>query len=113
MIRYRSEKQMIMKGFKTHIEIELLRNNRWVKMSQCIPWEALADSYYKSLSASQGRPAKDTHLVVGVVIIKHKRRLSDEETVDQIQNDFMDGGGRALSGRSVPRIKSPFLCRLT
>jgi len=87
MIRYTSEKQMTLEGFKTPFETELLRNNRWVKLSQCIPWDALAESYYKSLSTTQGRPAKDARLVIGAVIIKHKLCLSDEETVDQIQEN--------------------------
>jgi hypothetical protein len=45
-------------------------------------------------------------LVIGAVIIKHKLCLSDEETVDQIQDDSMDGGGRALSGKSA---ENPYL----
>ncbi len=47
----------------------------------------LADSYYQTLSVKQGRPAKDARLVIGAVIIKHKLCLSDEETVDQIQEN--------------------------
>jgi hypothetical protein len=51
------------------------------------PWDALAEGYYRSFSASQGRPAKDARLVIGAVIIKHKLCLSDEETVQQIQEN--------------------------
>jgi hypothetical protein len=58
-----------------------------VKVSQCIPWDALAEGYYRSFSASQGRPAKDARLVIGTVIIKHKLYLSAEETVQQIQEN--------------------------
>ena len=54
-------------------------------MSPCNPWEALAEGYYQSLSATQGRPSKDARLVIGAVIIKHKLCLSDEESVAQIQ----------------------------
>ncbi len=56
-------------------------------MSQCIPWDKLAEGYYDNLSATQGRPTKDARLVIGAVIIKHKLCLSDEETVQQIREN--------------------------
>ncbi|NOT86094.1 MAG: hypothetical protein HOP02_15230 [Methylococcaceae bacterium] len=58
-----------------------------VKLGACIPWNALAEDYYRSFSAHTGRPAKDSWLVIGAVIIKHKLKLSDEETVAQIQEN--------------------------
>ena len=54
-------------------------------MSQCIPWDELAEAYYEGLSVTQGRPTKDARLVIGAVIIKHKLCLADRETVAQIQ----------------------------
>ncbi len=87
MIRYRSQKQLTLTGFKTPFETELDTNNRWVKLSDGIPWDELAEGYYQGFSSSQGRPAKDARLVIGAVIIKHKLCLSDEETVQQIQEN--------------------------
>jgi hypothetical protein len=87
MIRYKSQKQMTLDGFETPFQIALDKNNRWVKMSNCIPWDELALGYYRSLSSNQGRPAKDARLVIGAVIIKHKLCLSDEETVRQLQEN--------------------------
>jgi hypothetical protein len=87
MIRYRSRKQLPLAEFDWPFQVALDENNRWVKMSQCIPWDELAEGYYQSLSARQGRPAKDAQLVIGAVIIKHKLCLSDEETVDQIREN--------------------------
>ena len=87
MIRYRSQKQLPLAEFDWPFQVALDENNRWVKMSQCIPWDVLADGYYQSLSVREGRPAKDARLVIGAVIIKHKLCLSDEETVDQIQEN--------------------------
>jgi len=87
MIRYRSQKQLTLTGFKTPFETELDANNRWVKLSESIPWDELAEGYYQGFSASQGRPTKDARLVIGAVIIKHKLCLSDEETVQQIQEN--------------------------
>ena len=87
MIRYRSEKQQTLDGFETPFQTALNPNNRWVKLSEYVPWDELAEGYYAGLSSSQGRPAKDARLVIGAVIIKHKLCLSDEETVLQIQEN--------------------------
>ena len=88
MITYKSQKQLKLEGFETPFEAKLDANNRWVKLSQSIPWDELASGYYRNLSSTQGRPAKDARLVIGAVIIKHKLCLSDEETVLQIRENF-------------------------
>jgi len=87
MIRYHSHKQLSLAEFDWPFQTDLDENNRWVKMSLCIPWDALAEGYYQGLSLKQGRPTKDARLVIGAVIIKHKLCLSDEETVAQIQEN--------------------------
>jgi len=87
MIRYRSHKQLSLAEFDWPFQTALDENNRWVKLSRCIPWDALAEGYYRSLSVTQGRPTKDARLVIGAVIVKHKLCLSDEETVQQIQEN--------------------------
>ena len=87
MIRYRSHKQLCLAEFDWPFQTALDENNRWVKLSQCIPWDDLAQGYYEGLSVREGRPAKDARLVIGAVIIKHKLCLSDEEAVQQIQEN--------------------------
>jgi len=87
MIRTHSHKQLPFSEFDWPFQVALDENNRWAKMSKCIPWDELAEGYYQSLSTTQGRPAKDARLVIGAVIIKHKLCLSDEETVQQIQEN--------------------------
>ena len=87
MIRSHSHNQLTLAEFDWPFQVALDEKNRWVKMSQLIPWDALAEGYYQNLSTTQGRPAKDARLVIGAVIIKHKLCLSDEETVCQIQEN--------------------------
>ena len=87
MIRSTSSKQLTIAEFDWPFETVLDKDNRWVKLSECIPWDELAESYYQSLSAKSGRPAKDARLVIGAVIVKHKLSLSDAETVQQIQEN--------------------------
>lgn len=87
MIRYQSDKQLSLAEFDWPFQTALDENNRWVKLSECMPWNELAEGYYQGFSTKQGRPAKDARLVIGAVIIKHKLCLSDRETVAQIQEN--------------------------
>ncbi len=87
MIRYQSQKQIPLAEFDWPFQTALDENNRWVKLSECIPWDALAEGYYQDLTPSQGRPTKDARLVIGAVIIKHKLCLSDRETIARIQEN--------------------------
>jgi hypothetical protein len=87
MIRYQSQKQLSLEEFDWPFQTALDQNNRWVKLSDCIPWDELAEGYYAGLSNTRGRPTKDARLVIGAVIIKHKLCLSDRETVAQIQEN--------------------------
>ena len=87
MIRTTSSKQLTIEAFDWPFDTVLDKNNRWVKLSACIPWDELAESYYHGLEANRGRPLKEARLVIGAVIIKHKQCLSDEETVQQIREN--------------------------
>ena len=87
MIRTTSQYQLDLAGFESPFETALRPDNRWVTLSHIIPWDELADAYYQSLSVNKGRPAKDGRCVIGAVIIKYKLCLSDEETIQQIQEN--------------------------
>jgi IS5 family transposase len=105
MIRTTSSKQLTIAEFDWPFETALDKNNRWVKLSECIPWDELAESYYQGLPADRGRPLKDARLVIGAVIIKHKLCLSDVETVLQIQeNPYL----QYLVGLSGYQATAPF-----
>ncbi len=83
----RSPNQLMFDGFETEFEKWLEPDNRWILLSQVVPWEELSVAYEMTLSAHTGRPAKDGRLVIGAVIIKHKLCLSDEETIKQIREN--------------------------
>ncbi len=85
MIRYQSLKQLTLAEFDVPFLSKLDEHNRWVKLSECIPWDKLAEGYHQNFTSTTGRPIKDARLVIGAVIIKHKLRLTDRETVAQIQ----------------------------
>ena len=109
MIRNRSHKQIPLAEFDWPFQVALDENNRWVKMSECIPWDELAEGYYQGLVNTHGRPTKDARLVIGAVIIKHKLCLSDRETVAQIQENpylqyFVGLPGYQMEAPFVPSL---------
>ncbi|MBF0323410.1 MAG: IS5 family transposase [Magnetococcales bacterium] len=87
MIRERDKKQPTLPGFESPFERSLSPNNRWIKLADVVPWDEFATAYYSGMCADQGAPAKPARLMVGAVIIKHRQRWTDEETVLQIQEN--------------------------
>lgn len=88
MIRYTSQNQMTIEEFKTPFEIRLNKENRWVKLGESMPWDALAKIYYRSMSSDMGAPAIDARIVIGAMIIKHKMKLDDRETIEAIRENM-------------------------
>jgi len=109
MIRYKSQRQLSLAEFDWPFQTALDEHNRWVKMSECIPWDELALGYYQGLPDTQGRPMKDARLVIGAVIIKHKLCLSDRETVRQIQENPYLQYFVGLSGYQMETAFAPSL----
>lgn len=87
MIRDYTEKHPKLPGFETPFDRELDPKNRWVKLAEVVPWDTLAQAYYSGMSRDQGTPAKSARLMVGAMILKHRQRWTDEETVLQIQEN--------------------------
>lgn len=53
-----------------------------------MPWVVLARIYYRSMSSDNGVPAIDGRIVIGAMIIKHKLKLNDSETLELIQENM-------------------------
>jgi hypothetical protein len=79
---------MTIEEFKTPFEIRLNKDNRWVKLGESMPWDALARIYYRSMSSHMGAPALDARIVIGAMIIKHKMKLDDRETIEAIRENM-------------------------
>ena len=88
MISYTSCRQLTLEGFENPFEKELEKNNRWVMLAQLIPWDALASIYSQDLETGRGRLSVDVRMVIGALIIKHKLKLSDRETVAMISENI-------------------------
>jgi IS5 family transposase len=87
MVKYKSSRQLSFAEFRTPFEKGLDGTNRWVRLAEQIPWDDLARIYVRSLRDDFGRPSVDARVVIGAMIIKHKKSLTDEETVAEIQEN--------------------------
>jgi len=69
----------------------LSKSNRWVKLADHLPWEKIEMEYNKRLrNEHNGAGNKPARMVIGALIVKHVERLSDEKTIQAIQeNPYM------------------------
>lgn len=64
-----------------HLGAKLAETNRWLKLADALPWEKLDAEYGRYFAAGQGRPAKDSRLVCGLLLVKRLKNVSDEDAV--------------------------------
>jgi len=62
-------------------------NDRWVKLSDTIPWHVAEKLYAKNFPSKRGAPALTVRMALGSLIIKEKLGLSDQETVEQVKEN--------------------------
>ncbi|MCW3121992.1 MAG: transposase, family [Flavipsychrobacter sp.] len=88
MIRYTPQSQLTLEGFETPFLQHLDKDNRWVKLANSIPWDKLANIYYRKMNSDFGAPSLSARMVIGAVIIKHMLNIDDREVVAQIQENM-------------------------
>lgn len=59
-------------------------DNRWVVMSEIIPWEKLEDQYAPLFNRTIGAPAKPFRMALGAPCIQQRLGLTDRDTVEII-----------------------------
>ena len=90
MIKHSFHSQLRIEQFNTPFECNLSKDNRWVKLGELIPLDHLAVYYMKTMSSETGRSGVSHQTVIGAMIIKHKLKLSDVETIETIkENSYM------------------------
>ena len=69
----------------------LSKSNRWVKLGDNLPWDRIEKEYNKRLkNRHNGAGNKPARMIVGALIVKHVENLSDEKTIQAIQeNPYM------------------------
>lgn len=64
--------------------------NRWLKLGGLIPWDRLEEVYRRYFSDGTGRPAKDSRLICGLLIVKHIERYADERVLQEyLENPYV------------------------
>ena len=89
MINYTSQYQTKIEEFGNLYQMKLNQKNRWIQLGFHLPWDKLVQIYEKHFS-EKGSTAINPRIVIGSLIIKHKMNLSDEATVQIIEeNPYM------------------------
>lgn len=90
MIKYDSAAQLTIEEFKTPFQTSLLSDNRWVTLSEIVPWDKFASIYISKMDKGFGRPGISPRAVLGALIIKHIEKLDDRGVILSIQeNPYM------------------------
>lgn len=90
-MKYYSQNQTeLLNGLKDTL-YQLNKDNRWVRLADSLPWAEIEQQYNKCLHNQRGGAGnKPARRVVGALIVKHTMNLSDEETIQMIQeNPYM------------------------
>jgi len=61
--------------------------NKWIRLARMIPWEELAKKYAQKMCPDFGRLSIKPRVAIGALIIKHYKQLSDEDTIEDIQEN--------------------------
>jgi IS5 family transposase len=88
MYRKKDPHQLTFENFYLPFGGKLRSDNRWVILSQQIPWEQIEQEYANNFEGSDtGTVAKPARVALGALIIKERLGLTDRETVMQIQEN--------------------------
>lgn len=109
MIRYTPASERKLSLFKTPFQNELDPTNRWVRMAELVPWDSMAEVFMDHLSERHGRPSVDLRVIVGALLVKHIQGLSDEDTIDYIQENIYAQYFVGLSSFQVEPVFVPSL----
>ncbi len=88
-LQYIPSLQSIFPGFKTPFAKHLNSSNRWIVLVKRTPWDELVNVYQKQMGNSKtGADGINPRVIIGSLIIKNMCDLSDQETVQQIQENM-------------------------
>lgn len=101
----RDETQQVLENFYLPFGGRLNPNNRWVKLAELVPWTEFEDEYAKHFPSELGPPSKSFRMALGAILIKHMKKLTDEQTVEEItENPYL----QYLLGMEGYRDRAPF-----
>ena len=106
MYQIKDKTQKELENFILPFGGKLNPRNRWIQLSQLIPWKEFEEIYAENFSESdKGAPAKQFRTALGSLIIKEKLTITDRETVEQIrENPYL----QFLIGKETYSDEEPF-----
>lgn len=87
MYRTNDSDQLTFKNFYLPFGGHLRGDNRWVILSEQIPWSHIEQVYGDLFPSDEGCPAKSARMAFGALFIKERLGTSDRETVEQIKEN--------------------------
>lgn len=81
MLAKPKDKQQL--GFFITFEEQLNHRHPLYILANRVDWKKFEDAFKKHYSQTSGTPAKPIRLLMGLLILKHVRNLSDESVVGQ------------------------------
>ncbi len=87
MVNFDDPNQIEIKDFVLPFSGRLDPHNKWIRLSRMIPWEELAGKYTKRMSKDFGRLSIKPRVAIGALIVKHYKQMSDEDTIQDIQEN--------------------------
>lgn len=87
MYRKDNPHQLKFENFYLPFGGHLRSDNRWVILSQQIPWDHIEQVYGELFPSDEGCPAKSARMAFGALFIKERLGTSDRETVEQIKEN--------------------------
>jgi len=87
MINIDDPNQIEIVNFTLPFSGRLNPKNKWIRLVKMIPWEELAGKYTKKMCKDFGRMSIKPRIAIGALIIKHFKQMSDEDTIEEIQEN--------------------------
>lgn len=87
MYRKNDSDQLTFENFYLPFGGHLRGDNRWVILSEQIPWSDIEQVYGDLFPSDEGCPAKSARMAFGALFIKERLGTSDRETVEQIKEN--------------------------
>ena len=90
MYKKENSTQMTLEGFYAPFAEKLSPDNRWVKLSDKMPWDIIEAEYLKNIQPEKGRPCISSRIAFGACFIRNAENITDERTVQAIaENPYM------------------------
>ena len=87
---YISHYQVKFDEFCSLYQLQFNLSNRWIQLGSILPWYNMVAKFTKQYSLDQGSQDISPRILIRDMIIKHKLKLTDEDTIEIIrENPYM------------------------